>query len=108
MTEDTNTINIRPTTAVYKTFERYNYSQSTAYAEFIDNSTQSYFNHRDELEALEDFDYCSVDIHHDPVRNEIRISDNSFGMELYIPTSYGCERPEDHRICQTGGQTNQR
>lgn len=82
MTEEANTINIRPTTAVYKTFERYNYSQSTAYAEFIDNSTQSYFNHRDELEALEDFDYCSVDIHHDPIKNEIRIVDNSFGMEI--------------------------
>lgn len=82
MTDEVNTINIRPTTAVYKTFERYNYSQSTAYAEFIDNSTQSYFNHRDELESLEDFDYCNIDIHHDPIKGLITIVDNSYGMEI--------------------------
>ena len=81
MTEDSQTINIRPTTAVYKTFERYNYTQSTAYAEFIDNSTQSFFNHRDELEQDEEFDYCLVDIHHDSVRNVITIVDNCYGME---------------------------
>ena len=81
MTEDSQLINIRPTTAVYKTFERYNYTQSTAYAEFIDNSTQSYFNHRVELEQDENFDYCLVDIHHDSVKNIIVITDNCFGME---------------------------
>ena len=81
MTEESQTINIRPTTAVYKTFERYNYTQSTAYAEFIDNSTQSFFDHRAELEQDEEFDYCLVDIHHDSVRNIITIVDNCYGME---------------------------
>ena len=82
MNESGETINIRPTTAVYKTFERYNYTQSTAYAEFIDNSTQSFFDHREELEKDEMFDCCTIDIHHDALKNVITVADNCYGMEL--------------------------
>lgn len=82
MENDNKTINIRPTTAVYKTFERYNYTQSTAYAEFIDNSTQSFFDHCSELEQDELFNCCTIDIHHDALKNTIEIMDNCYGMEL--------------------------
>lgn len=81
MTEESEMIYIQPTTAMYKNSERYNYTQSTAYAEFIDNSTQSFFDHRTELEMDPDFEFCLIDIHHDPVKNLITVVDNCFGME---------------------------
>lgn len=42
-------INIRPTTGVYATYKRLTYKPWTAIAEFVDNSTQSYFDHEEEL-----------------------------------------------------------
>ena len=45
-------INIRPTTGVYATYKRLTYKPWTAIAEFVDNSTQSYFDHEEELKNL--------------------------------------------------------
>ena len=38
-------IDIRPQTSVYGTYRRLSYKPWFAIAEFIDNSTQSYYNH---------------------------------------------------------------
>lgn len=42
-------INIRPTSSVYATYKRLSYQPWTAIAEFVDNSTQSFYDHKDEL-----------------------------------------------------------
>ena len=46
-----NFIKIRPTSSVYATYKRLSYQPWTAIAEFVDNSTQSYFDHKDELNS---------------------------------------------------------
>jgi hypothetical protein len=48
---DTNTINIRPATSVYATYQRLSYKPWYAIAEFVDNSTQNYYDHKEELQA---------------------------------------------------------
>ena len=43
------TIDIRPAVSVYATYRRLSYQPWYAIAEFVDNSTQSYYDHRAEL-----------------------------------------------------------
>lgn len=77
-------INIRPTSAVYATYKRLSYQPWTAIAEFVDNSTQSYFDHRKELLALPDFKKLRIDILYEskPDGNDVlTITDSAFGME---------------------------
>ena len=45
-------INIRPTTSVYATYKNIRYDPWTAIAEFVDNSTQSYYDHKSSLMRL--------------------------------------------------------
>ena len=78
----TTEINIAPKTNVYAVFRKLNYEQASAYAEFIDNSTQSFFNHESELMSEPDYPGCVVEINHDPVNDVITIKDNCFGMEI--------------------------
>lgn len=78
------TINIRPTSGVYATYKRLSYQPWTAIAEFVDNSTQSYFDHRDALLALDDFSKLRVDISYENAvdgNDVLTISDSAFGME---------------------------
>lgn len=78
------TINIRPTSGVYATYKRLSYQPWTAIAEFVDNSTQSYFDHRDTLLALGNFSKLHVDINYEDASggNDIlTITDSAFGME---------------------------
>lgn len=82
MSEITTEINIAPKTDVYAVFRKLNYEQASAYSEFIDNSTQSFFDHREELMADPDFSGCVIEINHDPVNGIITVKDNCFGMEL--------------------------
>lgn len=67
-------------------YPRIDYKWWYALAEFIDNSTQNYFDNREALDAffLENGDDFTVEI----VRDEdlIRISDNAFGMDLSVLT----------------------
>jgi hypothetical protein len=63
-------------------YKRLSYSPWHALAEFVDNSTQSYFNNRDAADAAleaagEDF---RVDVVYDRENLRIRISDNAMGM----------------------------
>ncbi|WCR24866.1 ATP-binding protein [Paenibacillus thiaminolyticus] len=77
-------INIRPTSAVYATYKRLSYQPWTAIAEFVDNSTQSYFDHREQLLTLPDFKKLTIDILYEskPDGNDIlTIIDSAYGME---------------------------
>jgi len=80
-----NKIAIRPTSGVYATYKRLSYQPWTAIAEFVDNSTQSYFDHRDELIAFPRFDKLRIVIVYEAKSNgsdSLTITDNAFGMEL--------------------------
>lgn len=77
-------LNIRPTTGVYATYKNLRYEPWTALAEFIDNSTQSYFDHKAELKKLDDFKKLTIDISYitdDNGEDILTIKDNAYGME---------------------------
>jgi hypothetical protein len=77
-------INIRPTSGVYATYKRLSYQPWTAIAEFVDNSTQSFFDHKKKLIVLPDFKKLHINISYEnkPDGNDIlTITDCAFGME---------------------------
>ena len=74
-------IDIRPDSGVYSTFRRISYRPWSAIAEFIDNSTQNYFEHKHDIgrttgipSALE------IEIIHEPKTKTLVIIDNANGM----------------------------
>jgi len=80
-----NKIDIRPTTGVYATYKRLSYQPWTAIAEFVDNSTQSYFDHKEELQRQPNFEQLKISIVYEAKDNSsdiLTITDNAFGMEL--------------------------
>lgn len=82
------TIDIRPASSVYATYQRLSYKPWYALAEFVDNSTASFFCHKDELlRALEGRNpqlpsLCRVEINYDHEARRLIIRDDAFGMEL--------------------------
>ena len=75
------TIDIRPDSGVYGTFRRISYRPWSAIAEFIDNSTQNYFEHKRHIGEMIDADpVLEIDIVHDPVMKSLVIVDNANGM----------------------------
>ena len=79
------TINIRPTTSVYATYSRLSYQPWTAIAEFVDNSTQSFFDHESLLNQKANIGQLSIEINYetDNTKGDIlTVKDNAFGMEL--------------------------
>lgn len=77
-------LNIRPTSGVYATYKRLSYQPWTAIAEFVDNSTQSFYDHKDELMAQK---YAkglriTIDYIEDQTNGDrIEICDDAYGME---------------------------
>ena len=75
---------------VIRSYKRLSYTIWHAIAEFIDNSTQSYFNNRDELDAA--FEAAGtgleVSVVYDRDADLLRISDNAMGMS-YEELDYG-------------------
>lgn len=77
-------INIRPTSSVYATYKRLSYQPWTAIAEFIDNSTQSFYDHKEELMSQK---YAkglriTVDYIEDAESGDrLEIIDDAYGME---------------------------
>lgn len=59
-------------------FQRQNFKLDRVFSEFIDNSLQSYLDHKSELVSLEDGKKCNVSIIWDS--DKITIKDNAFGM----------------------------
>ncbi|MFV0363831.1 MAG: ATP-binding protein [Suipraeoptans sp.] len=78
-------INIRPTSGVYATYKRLSYQPWTAIAEFVDNSTQSYYDHKKELHNLSGFSKLTINIDYEARakgNDVLTITDNAFGMEI--------------------------
>ena len=83
MNEDVNNvINIRPASSVYGTYRRLSYTPWFAIAEFIDNSTQSYYNHRNELLSCDGFKKLIINIKYDSNEDVLEITDNAYGMDF--------------------------
>ena len=78
------TINIRPTTSVYATYKNIKYDPWTAIAEFVDNSTQSYYDHIAKLEQSKYWDGLDVRILYEKNQNgdKLEIKDNAYGMDF--------------------------
>ena len=77
-------INIRPTSSVYATYKRLSYQPWTAIAEFVDNSTQSFYDHKDELLAQKYSKGLMVTIDYIDDKDNgdrLEIYDNAYGME---------------------------
>ncbi len=75
-----NYINIQPESDMYAFFENLNYKVWYAISEFVDNSTQSYFDHEKELSRLKEFKGLEVDIKYEG--NSFIIRDNAYGMDF--------------------------
>lgn len=77
-------LNIRPDTGVYGTYKRISYEPWPALAEFVDNSTQSFYDHKTQLFETRYYKGLEVEIDYveDPsVGDELIIKDNAFGMD---------------------------
>ena len=79
MGENREELNIQPQAGVIGVFSRLNYKPWYAIAEFVDNSTQSFFNHKVELKAIGQ-EFVRIVIHYDDVKNVLTINDDAFGM----------------------------
>lgn len=79
-----NRISIRPTTSVYATYRRLSYKAWYALAEFIDNSTQSFFQNEQKAKRNDDLvlDHLLIKINYIPSEKKIIIEDNALGMEI--------------------------
>ena len=76
-------LNIQPQAGVIGVFSRLNYKPWYAIAEFVDNSTQSFYTHQQELEdcGIIDVEIC---VDYDDENDVLTIVDNAFGMEFII------------------------
>lgn len=74
--------NMQPPAGILNVFSRLNYKTHYAVAEFVDNSTQSYLLHRDELrKSAPDFQ-LSIIVTYDARGKTLVVEDNAYGMEL--------------------------
>lgn len=75
-------LNIQPPASILNVFSRLSYKPWYAIAEFVDNSTQSYISHSNELSALPGFENLIVNVKYDAEANTLTIIDNAYGMEI--------------------------
>ena len=76
-------IDITPSTGVYATYKRLSYKPWYAVAEFVDNSTQSYYDHKEELQSQEGFKKLYININYSLENDYLEITDTAFGMDFY-------------------------
>ncbi|MFI3329999.1 MAG: ATP-binding protein [bacterium] len=81
MEKKTIELDIRPDASIYNIFTRLNYKAEFALAEFIDNSTASFYDNRDVL-LNNDIKHLMIEINYDKEKNELVIRDNAYGMEI--------------------------
>ena len=74
-------LNIQPQAGVIGVFSRLSYKAWYAIAEFVDNSTQSFFSHQKEL-AQSGICDVNINIDYDADHDILTIVDTAFGMEL--------------------------
>ena len=73
-------LNIQPQAGVIGVFSRLSYKAWYAIAEFVDNSTQSFFSHQKEL-AQSGICDVNINIDYDADHDILTIVDTAFGME---------------------------
>jgi hypothetical protein len=78
---DVKELNIQPDASIYGIFERLSYKMWNAVAEFVDNSTASFFKNEKILRFYKIYK-CRVDIIYDDKSNTLIIQDDAYGMEL--------------------------
>ena len=80
------TINIRPNVSVYATYRRLSYRPWYAIAEFVDNSTQNYADHKAALQQQFREErkpgLLRIEVTYDPDRNTLTVIDNANGMNI--------------------------
>ncbi len=79
--EKITSLNIQPQAGVLGVFSRLNYKPWYAIAEFVDNSTQSFYNNEKKL-SLVGVKTVTVKIEYDFEKNILTITDDAFGMEI--------------------------
>lgn len=78
-------INIRPSTSVYATYKNLKYNPWSAIAEFVDNSTQSYYDKAKILQSTKYWSGLDIEISYkkDNVSgDQLIIKDNAYGMNF--------------------------
>lgn len=83
MSVDTSNLELQVGIEVIGSYKRLSYTAWYAFAEFVDNSTQAYFNERELLEPAlkKEGKKLTVTLTYDKGLGQIRISDNSIGMD---------------------------
>ncbi len=76
-----NTKKMEMSNAIISTFKNNNYNMATALSEYIDNSTQSFFDHYDELSKVNGKPRIDIILDKTGDRQSLYIKDNAFGME---------------------------
>lgn len=74
-------LNIQPGASILGVFSRLNYKPWYAIAEFVDNSTASFFENERTMKFYKK-NVVTVDINYDSILNEITIVDDAYGMEI--------------------------
>lgn len=74
-------LNIQPQAGVLGVFSRLNYKPWYAIAEFVDNSTQSFYNNEKELNS-NGIKTLTVRVNYDFSTNILTITDDAYGMEM--------------------------
>ena len=72
-------LNIQPQAGVIGVFSRLNYKPWYAIAEFVDNSTQSFYSHQNELDE-HGITEVEITIDYDSEKDILTITDTAFGM----------------------------
>ncbi len=81
MSDNVIKLDIRPPASIYGTFSRLSYEPAYAIAEFVDNSTQSFY---DKLTTMKFYkiNKLKVNIEYDKTKGTLKIEDNAYGMDL--------------------------
>ena len=79
--QEITSLNIQPQAGVIGVFSRLNYKPWYAIAEFVDNSTQSFYNN-EKLLAKVGIKSITVKVEYDFENNILTITDDAFGMEM--------------------------
>ncbi len=84
LSQTINDLHIRPSTSVYATYQRLSYKPWYAIAEFVDNSTNSYYINKKLLDNQyeKEDSGMKLEIVYDNTENSLTIIDNAFGMEI--------------------------
>ena len=80
-------LNIQPQAGVIGVFSRLNYKAWYAIAEFVDNSTQSFYSHQLEL-SQNGINDVKISIKYDSDNDVLTIEDTAYGMEETVQNSH--------------------